>query len=123
MKTARRRLRFDYNVDVTRKVVEMAHRVGRHRRGRTRLPGQRWRPAMAGEEDGIGAEGKLDHSALLTDPEEAAQFVKAYPARRAGHRHRHQPRRLQVHPQAHRRHPGDLAASRKSTSASRTRTW
>jgi fructose-bisphosphate aldolase class II len=31
---------------------------------------------MAGEEDGIGAEGKLDHSQLLTDPEEAADFVK-----------------------------------------------
>ncbi|HCE39968.1 MAG TPA: fructose-1,6-bisphosphate aldolase, partial [Alcanivorax sp.] len=32
---------------------------------------------MAGEEDGIGAEGKLDHDKLLTDPEEAADFVKA----------------------------------------------
>jgi len=31
---------------------------------------------MAGEEDGIGAEGVLDHSQLLTDPEEAADFVK-----------------------------------------------
>ncbi|MDP2227966.1 MAG: class II fructose-bisphosphate aldolase, partial [Moraxellaceae bacterium] len=30
----------------------------------------------AGEEDGVGAEGVLDHSQLLTDPEEAAQFVK-----------------------------------------------
>jgi fructose-bisphosphate aldolase class II len=32
---------------------------------------------MAGEEDGHGAEGKLDHSSLLTDPEEAARFVEA----------------------------------------------
>ncbi|MFM8510844.1 MAG: class II fructose-bisphosphate aldolase, partial [Betaproteobacteria bacterium] len=31
----------------------------------------------AGEEDGIGAEGKLDHSQMLTDPEEAAVFVEA----------------------------------------------
>jgi fructose-bisphosphate aldolase class II len=31
---------------------------------------------MAGEEDGVGAEGVLDHSQLLTDPEEAARFVK-----------------------------------------------
>jgi fructose-bisphosphate aldolase class II len=31
---------------------------------------------MAGEEDGVGAEGVLDHSQLLTDPDEAAQFVK-----------------------------------------------
>jgi fructose-bisphosphate aldolase class II len=32
---------------------------------------------MAGEEDGSGAEGKLDHSQLLTDPDEAARFVAA----------------------------------------------
>ncbi|MGA4817587.1 class II fructose-bisphosphate aldolase [Pseudomonas aeruginosa] len=31
---------------------------------------------MAGEEDGVGAEEALDHSQLLTDPEEAADFVK-----------------------------------------------
>ena len=31
---------------------------------------------MAGEEDGVGAEGVLDHSQLLTDPEEAARFVR-----------------------------------------------
>src|SRR5690606_25514889 len=29
----------------------------------------------AGEEDGSGAEGKLSHDQLLTDPEEAARFV------------------------------------------------
>ncbi len=32
---------------------------------------------MAGEEDGSGAEGKLDHHQLLTDPEQAAQFVRS----------------------------------------------
>jgi fructose-bisphosphate aldolase class II len=31
---------------------------------------------MAGEEDGSGAEGKLSHDQLLTDPEEAAKFVE-----------------------------------------------
>jgi fructose-bisphosphate aldolase class II len=31
---------------------------------------------MAGEEDGSGAEGILTHDQLLTDPEEAARFVK-----------------------------------------------
>jgi fructose-bisphosphate aldolase class II len=31
---------------------------------------------MMGEEDGHGAEGVLDHSQLLTDPEEAANFVR-----------------------------------------------
>lgn len=67
---------FDYNVDVTRKVVEMAHKVGVTVEGELGCLGS-LETGMAGEEDGIGAEGKLDHSALLTDPEEAAQFVKA----------------------------------------------
>jgi fructose-bisphosphate aldolase, class II len=30
---------------------------------------------MAGEEDGVGAEGVLSHDQLLTDPEQAADFV------------------------------------------------
>ncbi len=67
---------FDYNVDVTRKVVELAHKVGVTVEGELGCLGS-LETGMAGEEDGIGAEGKLDHSALLTDPEEAAQFVKA----------------------------------------------
>ena len=67
---------FDYNVDVTRRVVEMAHKVGVTVEGELGCLGS-LETGMAGEEDGIGAEGKLDHSALLTDPEEAAQFVKA----------------------------------------------
>ncbi|MBS0452903.1 MAG: fructose-bisphosphate aldolase class II [Proteobacteria bacterium] len=67
---------FDYNVDVTRKVVALAHKVGVTVEGELGCLGS-LETGMAGEEDGIGAEGKLDHSALLTDPEEAAQFVKA----------------------------------------------
>jgi len=67
---------FEYNVDVTRKVVEMAHKVGVTVEGELGCLGS-LETGMAGEEDGIGAEGVLDHSALLTDPEEAAQFVKA----------------------------------------------
>ncbi len=67
---------FAYNVDVTRRVVELAHRVGVTVEGELGCLGS-LETGMAGEEDGIGAEGKLDHSALLTDPEEAAQFVKA----------------------------------------------
>ncbi|MFO1294876.1 MAG: class II fructose-bisphosphate aldolase [Rubrivivax sp.] len=67
---------FEYNVDVTRKVVEMAHRVGVTVEGELGCLGS-LETGEAGKEDGIGAEGKLDHSALLTDPEEAAQFVKA----------------------------------------------
>jgi len=67
---------FDYNVDVTRRVVEMAHRVGVTVEGELGCLGN-LETGEAGEEDGIGAEGKLDHSQMLTDPEEAAQFVKA----------------------------------------------
>ena len=67
---------FDYNVDVTRRVVEMAHRVGVTVEGELGCLGN-LETGDAGEEDGIGAEGKLDHSQMLTDPEEAAAFVKA----------------------------------------------
>ncbi|MDE2612373.1 MAG: fructose-bisphosphate aldolase class II [Burkholderiales bacterium] len=67
---------FAYNVDVTRKVVEMAHKVGVTVEGELGCLGS-LETLTAGKEDGIGAEGKLDHSALLTDPEEAAQFVEA----------------------------------------------
>ena len=67
---------FDYNVDVTRTVVQMAHKVGVTVEGELGCLGS-LETGTAGKEDGIGAEGKLDHSALLTDPEEAAQFVKA----------------------------------------------
>ncbi len=67
---------FDYNVEVTRKVVDMAHRVGVTVEGELGCLGS-LETGEAGEEDGIGAVGKLDHSQMLTDPEEAAQFVKA----------------------------------------------
>ena len=67
---------FDYNVDVTRRVVEMAHRVGVTVEGELGCLGN-LETGEAGEEDGIGAEGKLDHSQMLTDPEEAARFVQA----------------------------------------------
>ncbi|GAA0759261.1 fructose-bisphosphate aldolase class II [Ideonella azotifigens] len=67
---------FDYNVDVTRRVVEMAHKVGVTVEGELGCLGN-LETGDAGEEDGIGADVKLDHSQMLTDPEEAAVFVKA----------------------------------------------
>ena len=67
---------FDYNVEVTRKVVELAHKVGVTVEGELGCLGN-LETGDAGEEDGIGASGKLDHSQMLTDPEEAATFVKA----------------------------------------------
>ena len=66
---------YEYNVDVTRTVVDMAHAGGVSVEGELGCLGS-LETGMAGEEDGIGAEGKLDHSQLLTDPEEAADFVK-----------------------------------------------
>jgi fructose-bisphosphate aldolase class II len=67
---------FEYNVDVTRRVVDMAHKMGVSVEGELGCLGN-LETGEAGEEDGIGAVGKLDHSQMLTDPEEAAQFVKA----------------------------------------------
>ena len=67
---------FDYNVSVTQQVVAMAHRIGATVEGELGCLGS-LETGEAGEEDGVGAVGKLDHSQMLTDPEEAAQFVLA----------------------------------------------
>lgn len=67
---------FDYNVAITRKVVELAHACGVSVEGELGCLGS-LETGEAGEEDGIGAEGKLTHEQMLTDPEEAALFVKA----------------------------------------------
>jgi fructose-bisphosphate aldolase class II len=67
---------FEYNVEVTRKVVEMAHKIGATVEGELGCLGN-LETGDAGEEDGVGAVGKLDHTQMLTDPEEAAVFVKA----------------------------------------------
>jgi fructose-bisphosphate aldolase class II len=66
---------YAYNVDVTRRTVEMAHACGVSVEGELGCLGS-LETGQAGEEDGIGAEGILDHSQMLTDPEEAADFVK-----------------------------------------------
>jgi fructose-bisphosphate aldolase class II len=66
---------YEYNVDVTRRVVDMAHACGVSVEGELGCLGS-LETGMMGEEDGSGAEGKLDHSMLLTDPDQAADFVK-----------------------------------------------
>lgn len=66
---------FDYNVEVTRRVVEMAHACGVSVEGELGCLGS-LESGMAAEEDGSGADGKLSHEQLLTDPEQAAEFVK-----------------------------------------------
>jgi fructose-bisphosphate aldolase class II len=66
---------YEYNVNVTRLVAEMAHSGGVSVEGELGCLGS-LETGMAGEEDGSGAEGKLDKDMLLTDPEQAADFVK-----------------------------------------------
>ncbi|WHI45177.1 class II fructose-bisphosphate aldolase [Microbulbifer sp. EKSA008] len=66
---------YEYNVDVTKRAVDMAHACGVSVEGELGCLGS-LETGMAGEEDGVGAEGKLSHDQLLTDPEEAADFVQ-----------------------------------------------
>jgi len=66
---------YEYNARTTRQVVDMAHACGVSVEGELGCLGS-LESGMAGEEDGSGAEGKLSHDQLLTDPEEAAKFVQ-----------------------------------------------
>ncbi len=66
---------YDYNVDVTRKVVDMAHKVGVTVEGELGCLGSL--ETMKGDkEDGHGTEATMTREQLLTDPEQAADFVK-----------------------------------------------
>ena len=65
---------YEYNVDVTRRTVEMAHACGVSVEGELGVLGS-LETGQAGEEDGVGAEGTLSLDQMLTDPEEAADFV------------------------------------------------
>lgn len=74
MEDAKTPASYDYNVDVTRRVVEIAHAVGVSVEGELGCLGA-LESGRAGEEDGVGAAGVLTHEQLLTDPEQAADFV------------------------------------------------
>ena len=65
---------YDYNVAVTKTTVDMAHACGVSVEGELGCLGS-LETGQAGEEDGVGAEGILTHDQMLTDPEEAADFV------------------------------------------------
>ena len=104
--TARPSPSYDYNVDVTRKVVDDGARDRRHRRGRAGLP------RLARDDE--GRQGGRPRRRRHDDARDAAhrsrpgrRLRQEHAARRAGHRHRHLARRLQVLAQAHRRHPRD----------------
>jgi len=66
---------YEYNVRVTSEVVSIAHSVGVSVEGELGCLGS-LESGMGDAEDGHGAEGVLSHDQLLTDPEEAADFVK-----------------------------------------------
>ena len=83
---------FDYNVNVTKEVVNMAHKVGVSVEGELGCLGSL--ETMKGDkEDGHGTDAEMTRDQLLTDPD---------------------PRRLQIHSQADRRHPFDSACERNS---------
>ncbi len=65
---------YDYNIDVTRQVVEMAHRIGVTVEGELGCLGSL--ETMKGDkEDGHGTESTMTREQLLTDPDQAADFV------------------------------------------------
>ncbi|SET81740.1 class II fructose-bisphosphate aldolase [Paracoccus homiensis] len=65
---------YDYNRDITARVVEMAHACGVSVEGELGVLGS-LETGMGDQEDGHGATEKLSEDQLLTDPDEAARFV------------------------------------------------
>jgi fructose-bisphosphate aldolase class II len=67
---------YDYNVDITCRVTEMAHKLGVSVEGELGVLGS-LETGQGEAEDGHGAEGALSHDELLTDPDQAVDFVRA----------------------------------------------
>ena len=65
---------YDYNLDITRRVTEMAHYAGASVEGELGVLGS-LETGEGEQEDGHGATGKLSEDQLLTDPEQAVDFV------------------------------------------------
>lgn len=66
---------FDYNVNVTAEVVKVAHSVGASVEGELGCLGS-LETGQGEAEDGHGFEGTLSKDQLLTDPDEAVEFVE-----------------------------------------------
>ncbi len=66
---------YEYNVDITRQVTQMAHAVGASVEGELGCLGS-LETGEGDKEDGHGFEGKLSKDQLLTDPDQAYDFVK-----------------------------------------------
>jgi fructose-bisphosphate aldolase class II len=67
---------YQYNLEVTSKVVDVAHAIGVTVEGELGCLGS-LETMMGDKEDGHGAEGTMTREQLLTDPDQAADFVKA----------------------------------------------
>ncbi len=65
---------YEYNIEVTRTVCDLAHWVGVSVEGELGCLGS-LETGEAGEEDGVGAAGKLGRDMLLTDPAQAKDFI------------------------------------------------
>jgi fructose-bisphosphate aldolase class II len=65
---------YDYNIEITERVTKAAHAVGASVEGELGVLGS-LESGEAATEDGSGAEGKLSHDQLLTDPDQAVDFV------------------------------------------------
>lgn len=74
MEDAKTPASYEYNVSITRRVCDMAHPIGVSVEGELGCLGS-LETGEAGEEDGVGAEGKLTHDMMLTDPVQAKDFV------------------------------------------------
>lgn len=67
---------YEHNLDITGRVAQVAHWIGASIEGELGVLGS-LETGEAGVEDGSGAEGKMDRDQLLTDPDQAADFVAA----------------------------------------------
>lgn len=66
---------YEYNVEVSKKVVELSHAIGVSVEAELGVLGS-LETMKADKEDGHGAEGHMTREDLLTDPDQAADFVK-----------------------------------------------
>ena len=66
---------YEYNVDITKRVTDMAHAVGASVEGELGVLGS-LETGEGEKEDGHGFEGKLSEDELLTDPDQAVDFVR-----------------------------------------------
>ena len=96
---------YDYNVDITRRVVDMAHWIGASVEGELGVLGS-LEHGGGEQEDGHGVEGEGQPRPVAHRSGPGGRFRPRHRGRRAGDRDGHLARRLQVLPQAGRRHPG-----------------